>query len=132
MPRKSGFITALQVEKVTEDDWILLQPLRYYSESLGKEVVVPAGFVTDFASVPRWPFIYWFTGGKADAPSVLHDWFYRTNTEDITRAGADALLAEAMAARGYWKARIWMMWLGVRIGGYWSYDKRSTQTTEMA
>jgi hypothetical protein len=123
---KTQFLSALDVRQINEKDWELLAPLRYYSELLGREVVVPAGFVTDFASVPRLPFIYWFTGGKAQAPAVLHDWFYRTNTEDITRAGADALLAEAMEARGYWKIRTWAMWAGVRIGGYWSYDTRAT------
>lgn len=125
----SEFLTKLRVEQVTEDDWILLEPLVYYSELLGRKVTVPAGFVTDFASVPRLPFIYWFAGNTAKAPAVLHDWFYRTNTEDITRATADALLAEAMEAQGYWKLRSWLMWAGVRIGGYWSYDTRNTSST---
>lgn len=121
---KAQFLTPLQVEQVTEDDWRLLSPLRFYSRKLDRVLEIPAGFITDFASVPRWPFIYWFTGGTASAPAVLHDWFYRTNTEDITRAASDAVLKEAMEARGYWYARTWMMYLGVRIGGYWSYDKR--------
>ena len=125
----SEFLTKLRVEQVTEDDWVLLEPLVYSSELLGRKVTVPAGFVTDFASVPRLPFIYWFAGDTAKAPAVLHDWFYRTNTEDITRATADALLAEAMEVRGYWKIRSWLMWAGVRIGGYWSYDTRSTSST---
>lgn len=121
---KAQFLSPLIVEQITEDDWRLAEPLRYLSPILGREVVVPKGFVTDFASVPRLPFIYWFTGNTASAPAVLHDWFYRTNTEDITRASADAILAEAMEARGYWKIRSWFMWAGVRVGGYWSYDER--------
>jgi len=121
---RSQFLSPLQVEQIDEKNWRLLADLRYYSALLGREVVVPKGFVTDFASVPRLPFIYWFTGGTADAPAVLHDWFYRTNTEDITRKTTDALLAEAMDARGYWRVRTWSMWAGVRIGGYWSYEAR--------
>ena len=125
MKIKAQFLTPLRAEQVTEDDWKLTSSLRYWSAILNRMVVVPEGFVTDFASVPRLPFIYWFTGGKANAPAVIHDWFYRTNTEDITRATADALLAEAMDAKGYWKVRTWSMWAGVRLGGYWSYDKRA-------
>jgi hypothetical protein len=125
--RQAAFLTSLDVRQISEDDWELLAPLHYYSPLLSREIIIPAGFITDFASVPRLPFIYWFTGGKAHAPAAIHDWFYRTNTEDITRATADALLAEAMEARGYWKIRTWSMWAGVRIGGYWSYDTRSTQ-----
>lgn len=121
---KAQFLSKLRVEQVSEKDWVLLAPLRFYSAALGRMIEVPEGSVTDFASVPRLPFIYWFTGGTANAPAVLHDWFYRTNTEDITRAAADALLAEAMEAKGYWKVRSWFMWAGVRIGGYWSYETR--------
>jgi hypothetical protein len=123
---KAHFQSPLEVRQRTLDDWELISPLIFYSAELTRSVVVPTGFVTDFASVPRWPFIYWFTGGTAEAPAVLHDYFYRTNTEDITREGADSLLAEAMAAVGYWKVRTWLVWAGVRIGGYWSYDTRST------
>lgn len=121
---KAQFLSSLRVEQITEDDWRLLEPLCYFSALLGRVVTVPAGFITDFASVPRLPFIYWFTGGLANGPAVLHDWFYRTNTEDISREMADRLLAEAMEAKGYWKIRSWSMWAGVRIGGHWSYETR--------
>jgi Protein of unknown function (DUF1353) len=123
--RPAQFLTPLRCEQVTEDDWILLEPLRYYSAVLEREIAVPAGFITDYASVPRLPFIYWFTGGLAAAPAVLHDWLYRTDSQDVSRAQADAVLAEAMGVRGYWKARSWFMWAGVRIGGHWSFETRS-------
>lgn len=129
MKIRAQFLSTLQVEQIDEKNWRLLNPLRYYSAILDREVVVPAGFVSDFASVPRLPFLYWLAAGKFQAAAVLHDWFYRTDTEDITRATADALLAEAMQALGYWKIRAWFVWLGVRLGGYWSYDTRSTRST---
>lgn len=120
----AAFLSPLLVEQITEDDWRLLEPLRYSSALLGKEVCVPKGFITDFGSVPRLPFVYWYTGGKANGPAVIHDWFYRTNTEDISRSMADAILAEAMGARGYGPIRRFFMWAGVRVGGYWSYETR--------
>lgn len=125
MTRAAAFLTPLRCEQVTEDDWILLAPLRYSSAVLDREIVVPEGFVTDFASVPRLPFIYWFTGGKAAAPATLHDWIYRDGAVDISRDQGDAVLAEAMEVRGYWRARTWMMWAGVRVGGAWSYKTRA-------
>lgn len=126
----SKFLTTLRVEQINADDWLLTDPLVYWSELLDRQVVVPAGFVTDFASVPRMPFLYWFAGGQAEAAAVLHDWFYRTNTELPTRAQADALFYEAIVASGYWRIRAWAMWAGVRIGGYWSYETRSKHSTE--
>lgn len=127
---KAKFLSALAVIQVTETDWQLVSPLVYWCEFLDRQLVVPEGFITDFASVPRLPFIYWFAGGATEAPAVLHDWFYRTNTSDLTREQADALLYEAIVARGYSRLRGWLMWAGVRVGGSWSYQKRSKHTTE--
>lgn len=127
---KSKFLTPLAVIQVTETDWRLETPLVYWSEMLDRQLVVPSGFITDFASVPRLPFIYWFAGGATEAPAVLHDWFYRTCNEEVTREQADALLYEAIVARGYSRLRGWLMWAGVRVGGYWSYQTRSKKSTE--
>lgn len=123
----AAFLTPLRCEQVTEDDWVLVAPLRYQSTLLNREIVAPEGFVTDFNSTPRMPFIYWYTGGKAAAPACIHDWLYRTNSQDVTRVQADDVLAEAMEARGYWRARSWFMWAGVRLGGHWAFETRSTQ-----
>jgi hypothetical protein len=126
------FLSPLRVEQLDKSDWKLLEPLRYYSAVLLRVIEVPEGFVTDFASVPRLPFIFWFTGGTAEAPAVLHDWLYRTGAESVTRAQADAVFKEAMDSREYyWSIRTWSMWAGVRIGGRWSYQTRSRHSTEL-
>lgn len=126
------FLSALRVEEIDEDNWRLLYPLIFYSAVLGREIVAPEGFVTDFASVPRAPFIYWFAGDTARKAAVIHDWLYRTDSETVTRAEADAVFAEAIEALGYWKIREWFMWAGVRLGGYWSFETRSTRSLESA
>ena len=128
--QKARFLTALAVLQVTEDDWQLQTPLVYWSVFLNRKLTVPAGFITDFASVPRMPFIYWFAGGATEAPAVLHDWFYRTCTLKVSRKQADDLLYEAIVARGYSRFRGWLMWAGVRVGGYWSYETRDKHSTE--
>lgn len=124
---KSEFRTTLQLEEVLDSidplftisaensRFRLLAPLVYYSERLAREITVPRGFITDFASVPRLPLIYLLAGGEADKPAVIHDHLYRSH--ECSRADADAVLDEAMAATGqpWWRRKL--MWAGVRLGG---------------
>ena len=98
----------------------LLWPLVYQSDLLGRTIVVPAGFVTDFASVPRIPVAFLLAGGCADAAAVVHDWLYTTH--EVDRATADAVFREAISADGEPAWRAWLMWAGVRIGGSRPYE----------
>ena len=118
-----GFIDPLRVElHVTEScrEWCLTAPLRYHAGYLGV-IEVPAGFCSDFASIPWW--IKWlFPNDRYTAPgAVLHDWIYR-------RAGWDRRVADALAMRAWQDYGVptfyaWLMWAGVRIGG-WAAFKR--------
>lgn len=94
--------------------WLLLSELAFNSEVLGP-VVVPAGFDTDFASVPRIPFAYLVAGDTAHASAVVHDYLYRYGK--CTRKQADEVFLEAMAAEGvpWWRARL--MYRAVRLFG---------------
>lgn len=123
----SAFRTSLQLEEVRDradpvftlsaenSVFRLLAPLVYFSDLVGHEITVPAGFETDFASVPRLPFLFLLAGGEANEPAVIHDWLYHSH--EVPRAMADAVLEEAMAVAGqpWWRRKL--MWLGVRIGG---------------
>lgn len=97
----SRFLCSLDVELVDEaaGTWKLTAQLSYSSDLLGRVVTVPPGFVTDFASVPRAPFLYLAAGGKGDRAAVIHDWAY--STQFVDRATADKLLREALLATGY-------------------------------
>lgn len=114
-------ITPLRVEQVDENDWVTLKDFRYYSAVLGRELVVPEGFVTDFASVPRLPFVYFLTGGVAVRAAVVHDYLYRSRS--APRAQADAVFLEVMKLTGqpWWRRRL--MWLGVRAFGRAPYNQ---------
>jgi hypothetical protein len=67
-------------------------------------IVVPAGFRTDFASIPRlfWPLIGHPAGRYAQAAS-LHEWLYRNHL--VSRAESDRIFHEAMGTLGVpaWK-----------------------------
>lgn len=122
---KAQFLTDLDVRLVDElqNHWQLLADLRYYSAYLGRELLVPAGFVTDFASVPRIPIIYDLQGGKGDKAAVVHDMLY--STQCVDRETADKVLAEALLACGYSQlTTVGWFYAGVRLFGasHWTKD----------
>ena len=120
----SGVVTALEVRKLGpcqqgRQTWKLLQPLVYQSDKLGRHVTVPAGFVTDYASVPRLPFAFWLAGDTAHEAAVVHDWLYTSH--EVDRATADAVFAEAMRVSDP-RAPAGLMWLAVRVAGGGSWN----------
>lgn len=76
-------------------------------------VIVPAGFETDFASVPRWA--WWFccpaTGNHVE-PSVMHDWLCATGDGPER---ADNLFKESMAANGVSWIKRTVLYTAVKI-----------------
>ena len=51
-------------------------------------ITVPTGFFTDFASVPRMPFVFLLFGDVAHEAAVIHDYLYR-KARWLSGAGAD-------------------------------------------
>jgi len=89
-----------------------------YLDQHGRAWTVPAGYVTDFASVPRLPLAYWWTGDTAHMSAVLHDYLCTDwYPEGITWREAADLFREAMEAEGVPAWRRWMMYWAVRIFG---------------
>ena len=80
-------------------------------------VTVPAGFNTDFASVPR---IFWVVippAGSYSLAAIVHDYLYRAQPDGWTRKRADHCFKTIMAELGvpWWKRSV--MFRAVRIGG---------------
>lgn len=109
------FVTDLDISPMPDGRrWFLRQPLVWRDEF--GEVTVPAGFVTDFASVPRlvWAFISpWGKHGKA---AVLHDYLYWMR--EGARVDADALFLRVMRHCGQIFVIRRSMWLAVRLFGW--------------
>lgn len=113
------FLTELTVARLSGGGWRLTTPLVFESLKAARTIEVPAGFVTDFASVPRVPFAYWLFGGLADEAAVVHDFLYSTGV--VPRKLADKVFAEACEAKGLAAWRRGAMWLGVRLFGAGRY-----------
>ncbi|WP_413449948.1 DUF1353 domain-containing protein [Georgenia phoenicis] len=86
--------------------------------------VVPAGFVTDLASVPAplWGVIASY--GRQTLPAVLHDLHYAAARAAPTapharrvRREADELFCATLRETGAGPVRQWLMWAGVRSFG---------------
>ncbi len=129
----SKFLSPLNVREIDDRRWEVLSPLVYESDIAGR-IEVPAGLVTDFASVPRIPLVYWLFGDRAHMAAVVHDYLYQTHVH--ARDVADAVFYEAMAASGIGVIGRWAMWAGVRVGGWHAYgayvarDATRTEPTE--
>ena len=95
----------------------LLDDFIYLSEVLEDIIVVPKGFETDFASVPRILWNILPPIGKYTKAAVIHDYLYAKG-ENLTRNKADAVFLEAMRDLDVWEVTRFSMWMGVRLGGW--------------
>jgi len=105
----------------------LIQQFRY-SSSMGI-ITVPAGFLTDGASVPRvfWNILSPF--GSYFPAALIHDYLYsKVSIWKLTRKQADQLFLEAMKNVGVgWLTRH-TIYRAVRLGGWKGYKKSSLQS----
>lgn len=88
--------------------------------------IVPKGYITDGASVPRaLSWIYPKYGAYLKA-AILHDWLITDllPTGAITSNRVDQLFKEAMATLKIPKLRQWSMWSGVRLGAIGNKKRR--------
>jgi len=88
-------------------EWRLEQPLTF------GPYTVPAGFVTDGASVPR-P-LWWFlpAWGRYSRAAVVHDYLCRNKI--VSRAEADRVFFDAMVVCGVNVTVRWLIWGSVRL-----------------
>lgn len=91
---------------------------------LERHFVVPAGYVSDGASVPRlfWRLLSPPIDPVTLAPSIIHDWLYDNAWKyDLTRLECDRWYRDALIANGYqkWKANLTYFGIRLRGGRHW-------------
>ena len=112
------------VTPIDADRWRLLEPICYLGEV--DKFLVPEGYVTDFASVPRVVISLVPKYGRYTAAAILHDYLLtdalksgRVNSND-----ADGLFRRALRELGVPPVKRWLMWTGVRWGALFSPTRR--------
>lgn len=127
MTKKAAFLSPLEVEAITDSRWRLLAPLIYDSALIGI-VTAPKSFITDFASVPRVPFIFDVLGDIAHRSAVIHDYLYSTG--QVNRYVADKVLLEAMKLDGIPLWKRYQIFIGVRIGGWKAWREHRSHSID--
>lgn len=115
------FTEELLVESIG-DQWILKRAFKfYYADDAGnplREVIVPEGFVTDFASTPKLFYPIFPPIGIYNKAAMVHDFLYTAGSDSaITREDADRFFLQAMEVLKVpsWKRRL--MFFAVRLFG---------------
>jgi hypothetical protein len=129
------FVTQLEYETLSYDRlWRLTAPLVYeFSASdlmgeyeLDHRIIVPAGYVTDFLSLPDVGRVFFDNDGPGKAASVVHDYGF-THLHDIyTRRQVDHVFKLALRddpEQPSWLART-IFYRAVRMCGEKWWDRR--------
>lgn len=113
----STFTTPADLRMLADYRWLVLAAFEYHVGSHPSDTVirVPAGTVTDLATIPRLLWTIFPPHGRWAKAAIIHDYLY-TNAID-SKAYADRVFLEAMGVLGvsrptrtamYWAAR----WFG--------------------
>ena len=103
------------VAQVDHKNWCLVESLVY--EGAHESFVVPSGFRTDFATVPR--FAQWLipTYGVYTRAAILHDWLcVLGHAGSFNRRDADGIFRRTLRELSVSATRRWLMWCAVRAG----------------
>jgi hypothetical protein len=110
---------------LVDDNGVLTVPLAYQGSV--EHFVVPSGFYTDFASVPRLFRSLFPSIGKWTQAAVLHDWFcVHLASGDclVSSRDADGIFRRVMREAGVGFVTRWQMWAGVRWGALFNRHRR--------
>jgi hypothetical protein len=127
MTTTAEFPDELDLRDRDDGTYNLLSAFRYAGSAIVKGTIeVPAGFNTDFASVPRIFRNLLPPDGPYGRAAVIHDYLYSTHGlgGELTREQCDRILLEAMKRLGVsWITRMTIFW-AVRAGGQSHWDAK--------
>jgi len=114
--------------------WKVNNPFRYISCD-GWYIIIPEGFLTDLASIPRILRSIFGVNARESTAAVIHDFGYRHKrtmlfnviTEEcrsLKRKEWDLILRDVMILGQTKRIRWQAIYAGVRAGGWWTWRKR--------
>jgi hypothetical protein len=112
------------IVKSLGNKWELVEPFSFYYEAyndIRRVIVIPKGFITDFASTPAMLYSIFPPIGLYNKAAMIHDYLYSTKT--LPRKNADLYFLQAMKVLGVSKWRRYAMYYAVRLFGSKSYNK---------
>lgn len=138
--RYGAFDSELSIQAASATTWRLLTPL-VWTGTGGDTFSVPIGFVTDFATIPR--FLRWLVQpyGAYTRAAVLHDWLlvqlaewtathplggqetWDTTRPPATSRDADGIFRRVMQDLGVWGPQRWTMWAAVRMASLFNHNR---------
>ena len=110
------FLTTLDVRDIDNHFWMLLAP--FVVEVDGRLVYVPAGFTTDFASVPRLPLTFMLFGNIGHRAAVVHDYLCSLKTctyQEAAKAFEACMREEKVSWWRRWAMTKAVLWFGPRF-----------------
>jgi hypothetical protein len=109
-------------------NWITVEDMEYTIGTTSEKIIVPKGFVTDFASIPQplWSFGL-SPHGQYSRAAVIHDFLYWA--QGCTRVQSDRLLVIAMKESEVGSFDELVVFQGVRRGGSGAWASNAKERT---
>lgn len=117
----SKFTTPAVLELLDNYRWRLMEPFEFWLTDKPQDVIrVPAGYVTDLASVPRILWSLLPPAGRYAKAAIIHDWMYDNALR--SKKEADLIFLDGMRVLGVSRWRRRLMYLAVRVFGKGRYQ----------
>ena len=112
------------------DYWYLSTDMTWTLPKSARTILIPRGFVTDFASVPTTFWAWMPPTGRYGLPAIVHDWLYWD--QRFSRSEADDIFDAALADLSVSSWRKFVLYRSVRwFGGkYWRENALAKQNGE--
>ncbi|HAE9564325.1 TPA_asm: DUF1353 domain-containing protein [Salmonella enterica subsp. enterica serovar Montevideo] len=120
----SKFTTPAIPEMPGHYNWRVYELFEFYLSDGNSDIIsVPAGFITDLATIPRIFRALLPPDGKYTKAAIIHDWMYDNALR--TKKEAAKIFLDGMTVLGVPKWKRLVMYQAVRIFGRGSYIKVS-------
>ena len=133
MHTPAAVVKDLHLGRFADPMYFLREPIGWIPNK-GQEplptIDVPTGFVTDFASIPRFFWTALPKDGVYTYPAIIHDFLYWN--QSTSRASADLIFKHAMEDFEIGVLTIQTVYQGVRLGGAkaWANNAKLKKTGE--